>query len=197
MLSVCMYPPYPLLNLCSWHLVSVLWRLSPPLRRTSDVLALTLCVSSMCIPLPLLGNGSVNTFPRHRMHATIEEWLDSSFSIWSMYYQRRVCGSACISPLLVYLPPKRWSEGSQSHQAVKYGHESRGTRNQESLSWRWPAAIYWTVLCPPIVARQRLGKHVPAATKNCRRRFLCGPCRIRGWVLTRISCFSVQVDSCN
>jgi hypothetical protein len=33
----------------------------------------------------------------------------------------------------------------------------------------------------PIVARQRLSKHVPAATKNCCRLcFLCGPCRIKG-----------------
>jgi hypothetical protein len=33
---------------------------------------------------------------------------------------------------------------------------------------------------PPIVARQRLGKHVPASTKNCRRRrFLCGPFHIK------------------
>jgi hypothetical protein len=31
---------------------------------------------------------------------------------------------------------------------------------------------------PLIVARQRPGRHVPAAKKNCwRRRFLCGPCR--------------------
>jgi hypothetical protein len=29
----------------------------------------------------------------------------------------------------------------------------------------------------PVVARQRLGKHVPTTTKNCwKRRFLCGPC---------------------
>jgi hypothetical protein len=27
------------------------------------------------------------------------------------------------------------SEDSQSRQTVKYGHESRGTRNQESLCW--------------------------------------------------------------
>jgi hypothetical protein len=32
-------------------------------------------------------------------------------------------------------------EGSHSHQRVKCGHESRGTRNQESLYWRGPAAI--------------------------------------------------------
>jgi hypothetical protein len=31
-----------------------------------------------------------------------------------------------------------------------------------------------------IVARQRFGEHVLAATKNCwRRHFLCGPCRIK------------------
>jgi hypothetical protein len=36
-------------------------------------------------------------------------------------------------------------------------------------------------VCPPIVARQWLGKHVPAGTKNCwSRRFLCGPCHIKG-----------------
>jgi hypothetical protein len=47
-------------------------------------------------------------------------------------------------------------------------------------------------LYPPIVARQWLCKHVPAATKNCwKRRFLCGPCRIkegRRLVLPRTSC---------
>jgi hypothetical protein len=37
-----------------------------------------------------------------------------------------------------------WSEGSHSRQTVKYGLESRGTRNQESLCWRGPAAIDWT-----------------------------------------------------
>jgi hypothetical protein len=41
---------------------------------------------------------------------------------------------------------KRWSEGSQSCQAVKYGNESRGTRNRDSLWWRGPAAIYCTEL---------------------------------------------------
>jgi hypothetical protein len=41
------------------------------------------------------------------------------------------------------------------------------------------------VCVSPIVARQRLGKHVPAATKNSwRRRFLCGSCRIKGtWAI--------------
>jgi hypothetical protein len=90
-------------------------------------------------------------------------------SVRSVSYQRRVCGSVCISPILV--APKRRSEGSQSRQTVKYGRESRGTR---TLCWRGPAAS-------PIVRRQRLGKLVPTATMNrCRRRFLCGPCHIKG-----------------
>jgi hypothetical protein len=38
------------------------------------------------------------------------------------------------------------SKGSQSHQRVKCGHESRGTRNQESPYWRGPAAILQTEL---------------------------------------------------
>jgi hypothetical protein len=80
-------------------------------------------VCLLCVlPLSLPGNGSVNTFPRQRIHAPIEKLLDASFSVRSVSYQR-------------------------------------------SLS----------------VARQQLGKHVAAATKNrWRRRFLWGPCRITG-----------------
>jgi hypothetical protein len=36
---------------------------------------------------------------------------------------------------------ERSSEDSQSRQTVKYGHESRGTKNQEPLCWRGPAAV--------------------------------------------------------
>jgi hypothetical protein len=32
-------------------------------------------------------------------------------------------------------------EGSQSRQTIKLGNGSRGTRNQELLCWREPAAI--------------------------------------------------------
>jgi hypothetical protein len=39
----------------------------------------------------------------------------------------------------------RLAEGSQGRQTVKYGHESRGTRNQESLCWRGPVAIWQSV----------------------------------------------------
>jgi hypothetical protein len=33
------------------------------------------------------------------------------------------------------------SEGPQNRLTVKYGHESRGSRNRESLCWRGPIAI--------------------------------------------------------
>jgi hypothetical protein len=83
---------------------------------------------SVCLsPLPLLGNSSVNTFPRQRIYEKIE-FLEASFSMRSLLYQRRVCGS-----------------------------------------------VY-----SPIVARQRLSKHVTVATMNCwRRRFLCEPWLIK------------------
>jgi hypothetical protein len=44
--------------------------------------------------LSLLGNGSVDTFPWEPIHATIEEFLDDSFSIRFVSYQResiRLC----------------------------------------------------------------------------------------------------------
>jgi hypothetical protein len=55
----------------------------------------------------------------------------SKESLWARLY----------IPILVYVPLKRWSEGSQSRQTVKYGHEFRGTRNQEQPFWREPASI--------------------------------------------------------
>jgi hypothetical protein len=39
-----------------------------------------------------------------------------------------------------------WPEGSQSRRTTKYGHESRGILNQESLCCRGSAAIYPTRL---------------------------------------------------
>jgi hypothetical protein len=66
-------------------------------------------------------------------HGIVEVLLDASFYIRSMTYQNRVFGYVRISQILVYVPPKRWSEGSQSRHTVKYGHEPRGIRNQDSL----------------------------------------------------------------
>jgi hypothetical protein len=125
---------------------------------------------SVCVyvyPLSLLGNGSINMFPRKRIHATRDESLEASFSIRSVSYKRRVCVSVCVSPISVSVPPKRWSVDSQSRHTVKCGHGSRRTR---TLARRSSNLL-------DIVARQRLGIHVTATTKYCwRLRFLCGPC---------------------
>jgi hypothetical protein len=43
--------------------------------------------------------------------------------------------------LNLYISFASMSEVSQSHQTLKYDHESLGTRNQESLRWRGPAVI--------------------------------------------------------
>jgi hypothetical protein len=70
------------------------------------------CVSVCVFRLSLQSNGSVKCIPpfgarqrlgKHvpaqRIHTTIEELLDASFSVLSVSYQRRVCGSVFVSPL--------------------------------------------------------------------------------------------------
>jgi hypothetical protein len=74
----------------------------------------------MRIPLSLLGNGSINTFPRQRIYATIEEFLDASFPIRSASNQMIVCGSAYVSPILVHVPSKLWSEDFQSRHTTSH-----------------------------------------------------------------------------
>jgi hypothetical protein len=48
-------------------------------------------------------------------------------------------------------------EGSQSRQRVKNGHESRGTRNQESLCWRGQQQFssQWPVVVTPLPSSKR------------------------------------------
>jgi hypothetical protein len=58
----------------------------------------SVCVSVCVSFLSLLGNGSVNTFPRKRIHTTIKELLVPPFSMQFASYQRPVCGSVCVSP---------------------------------------------------------------------------------------------------
>jgi hypothetical protein len=41
-------------------------------------------------------------------------------------------------------PTEMQLQDFQSGETVKYGHDSRGTRDQERLCWRGPAAIYPT-----------------------------------------------------
>jgi hypothetical protein len=126
---VCLYPPtqtFQCLNQSLWNLLCTVYHDTwAHLNGVLHIYLSSVCASVWISDLSLLGNGSVNTFPRQRIHATIE-LLDASFSVRSASYQRRVCGS-----------------------------------------------VY------PAVIGQRLGKHVPAATNNCCRRFLCSPCLIK------------------
>jgi hypothetical protein len=110
-----------------WNLVCISWH--PESISTAYFINPSHHSVSMCIPISLLGNGSVNTFPLQQIHDTKNCWTHPF-----------LCGPCLIKieslGLLVYLP---------------------------------------------IVARQWLGKGVPAATKNFwRHRFLYGPCRIKG-----------------
>jgi hypothetical protein len=47
--------------------------------------------------ISLLGNGSVNRFPRQQIHATVEAVLYASVSVLSVSYRRRVWGSVCVA----------------------------------------------------------------------------------------------------
>jgi hypothetical protein len=42
------------------------------------------------MPLPFLGNDTVDTFPWQQIHATIEELLETSFSMQSVSCQRKL-----------------------------------------------------------------------------------------------------------
>jgi hypothetical protein len=82
---------------------------------------------------PILGNGSVNTLPKHRTH-TIDKMLEVVFSIPSYL---ELCGGH-VGPILT----------ESISETVKYGQESRGIRIQEFLCSRGPAAIYQTRSIP-------------------------------------------------
>jgi hypothetical protein len=57
---------------------------------------------SLCIPTSLLGNGYVRTLlPAMNSHATVEEWLDASFSMRSASCESNV-GHYCLPEIPVY-----------------------------------------------------------------------------------------------
>jgi hypothetical protein len=78
-LCVSVYLLYKLLNACTnlyetWY-IYISWHLSPSQRCTSQIPPISLCVYK-CIPLSLIGNGSVRALPMTtNTQATIEELL--------------------------------------------------------------------------------------------------------------------------
>jgi hypothetical protein len=84
------------------------------------------CVSICVAPIVARQRLDSKVMTATNTHVTIT-LLDESFFMQSMSYQRRVCRSVCVTAVLVCLSSKRWSEGSQSRQTVKYGLESRRT----------------------------------------------------------------------
>jgi hypothetical protein len=129
--------------------------------------------------------------------------LDSSSSVWSVSYQRRMCRSVYVSPLSLL------GNCLVNTFPLQRIHNSRGTFGlivicMVRLISKENVGLY---MYPPIDARQLLGKHVPVATKNCRRRrFLCCPCRIKGnWVIScpqnflylRMCNFCVGITCCS
>jgi hypothetical protein len=129
----------------------------------------SICVC-ICIALSLLDNGSVNT-SRQRLHATIEELLDASFSLRSLY-QRSICASVYPSSVA------RQRFGKHVAAAMKnYWVVARLPGLWESKLWSWVPRDSE----PRITVLVRTSSNLPDRTKNCWRcRFLCGPCRIKG-----------------
>jgi hypothetical protein len=93
-LCVCLYPPlltFECINQSLWNLVyhSTWAHLNSILHKSLP----SVCVSS-------LSKGLVNPFPQQWIHATTEELLDMSFSIWPVSYQRKA-GNQFFPELLV------------------------------------------------------------------------------------------------
>jgi hypothetical protein len=112
--AVCVSPlsTFQCLNQSLWKLVYTVYHgtwahLNGVLHKSFSSVCVSVCVSLLslqgngsvkCIPPFGASIGSVDTFPRQRIHTTIEELLDASFSMRSVSYQRRVCMSVSVFP---------------------------------------------------------------------------------------------------
>jgi hypothetical protein len=91
--SMYVYVPYLLLNTRTnlyetWHIYRVTWgHLENVLHKSSP--SPSVYVVCMCILFSLLSNGLVKKLRPQRIHTTIEEILDASFCMLSLY-QRKV-----------------------------------------------------------------------------------------------------------
>jgi hypothetical protein len=163
------------------------WHLSPSQWHTSWIPPIRLCVC-MCIPLLV----ARKWLGRHVLTATntckIEKLLET-FCIWSVSYQGRVWVCLCIPLSLLgngsvntFPRQQRIFGGVVFHMVCVISKESVG------LS-----------LYPLIIARQRLSKHVPVATKNFGGLVFYAVCIVlkesRRLVLTGTSCLSCQYEN--
>jgi hypothetical protein len=68
--------------------------------------------------------------------------INQMIFVMEMQYVFCEVGNECINAIkLISNFKSQGSEGSQSHQTAKFGHEFCGTWNQESVCWQGPAAI--------------------------------------------------------
>jgi hypothetical protein len=131
-----------------------------------------LCVC-MCIPLSLLGNEWTQQYKKCWMH---------SFLYGPCRIKGESRGFVCVSQILVYVSPKRvvWRLPEPSDSKIWSWVPWDSGPRFAVLEKASNNLLGWTVY-PRIVARQQVSKHVSAIKKNCcRRRYLCGPCSIKG-----------------
>jgi hypothetical protein len=115
-LCVCV-SPYRLLNAWTnlyetWYVWHGTWaHLNCVLHKSLPLVCVCVC---RCIPLSLLGNGSVRALPRQRIHATIEELLDASFSMKSVQYRMYAISSSQKFLLIFYSKSVQRNRNSSS-----------------------------------------------------------------------------------
>jgi hypothetical protein len=102
----------------------------------------------MCIHAIVLDNGLVVIF-RGNEYTTIEQFLETPFSI-RYVYQRRICGSVCVSSCCCrQLLAEHVPAATNTHKRIVEGVVFYTARvvSKESL---------WVCVYPPVVSRQRL-----------------------------------------
>jgi hypothetical protein len=131
----------------------------------------SLCVSVYVSPLSLLCNNSVKTFPRQRRNvgivvfywdlvSKVSKWVvfpRTPYLAYSPYFEKKKNMCVCVSPIDFWIPKRIFIKLRMYIMAsdpVSVAHFTNPSHQPVS------------VCVSPIVARQRLGKHVTAATNT-------------------------------
>jgi hypothetical protein len=102
---------------------------------SSNIVCVYIATGTCLLSCFLAMTGEIHTQTHMRSRLTAEELLESMFSLWHGLKLYKEDNS------LLRAMGYQWCEDSQGCQAVKYGHESHGTWNKESLCWQRPAAF--------------------------------------------------------